>query len=203
MDLKRRWDGLWRRLGADASADEFRKLARFYTKRHRHYHNLAHVRKCLEHFDAISAFCERPDAVEAAIWFHDVIYRPYWKGNEAASAEWAARSLEGGRLGDGFIQEVRQLILATAHAGPPDGPDQEWIVDIDLAILGAEPDAYHLYASQIRREYRLIPHPTWRKLRRRVLAGFLRRRSIYATPLFRERFEERARRNLYDEKARL
>ncbi|MCB0087254.1 MAG: hypothetical protein KDE54_05020, partial [Caldilineaceae bacterium] len=94
------------------------------------------------------------------------------------------------------IGRVKEHILATRHATPPQGQDQALLVDIDLAILGAESERFEEYEAQIRAEYSDVPSPLFRRKRRQILEGFLARSSIYATPELRQRFEERARQNI-------
>jgi predicted metal-dependent HD superfamily phosphohydrolase len=55
----------------------------------------------------------------------------------------------------------------------------------------------------VRREYGWVPDALWTAGRRQVLAGFLARPTIYATPQFRASHEAAARRNLAEAIARL
>jgi predicted metal-dependent HD superfamily phosphohydrolase len=91
---------------------------------------------------------------------------------------------------------VAALVLATRHASVPSVPDEQLICDIDLSILGREPGIFDAFEQQIRREYAWVPEPTYRRERSAVLSGFLRRRSIYQTDQFRQRYEVLARANL-------
>lgn len=70
------------------------------------------------------------------------------------------------------------------------------LVDIDLAILGADPARFAEYDTQVREEYRWVPESVYRSKRREVLAGFLARPAIYGTGRFRDHLEGRARENL-------
>lgn len=91
---------------------------------------------------------------------------------------------------------VRALIMATCHDAVPDDDDARLLVDIDLAILGAEPTRFAEYDQQVPAEYRWVPGWLYRRKRKEVLAGFLARPAIYGTERFRERLEARARQNL-------
>src|SRR5262249_46323474 len=116
--------------------------------------------------------------------------------NELRSAHWAAEFLSDAGAGDDVCARVRDSIHATRHDVPVSDPDQRWVVDIDLGILGQSPDAFARYDAAIRREYAWVPWPQYVDGRIAVLSGFLRRSHIYQTPLFRERYEAQARRNV-------
>jgi predicted metal-dependent HD superfamily phosphohydrolase len=76
-------------------------------------------------------------------------------------------------------------------------------VDIDLSILGGPPDEFDAYERAIRHEYAHVPGEAFASGRARILRGFLARGWIYATELFRERYETAARENLRRSLARL
>ena len=72
----------------------------------------------------------------------------------------------------------------------------EWLVDIDLAILGAKPQRFDEYDAQVRQEYRWVPALLYHFRRKAVLRGFLDRQPLYATAALRDRLEDQARANL-------
>lgn len=78
----------------------------------------------------------------------------------------------------------------------PVSADAQLLVDIDLAILGADPERFDEYEVQIRQEYAWVPGPLFRRKRREILMDFLARPKIYGTAWFQERFEASARDNL-------
>ena len=86
--------------------------------------------------------------------------------------------------------------MATRHAALPTGSDQQLLVDIDLAILGADAARFAEYERQIRAEYAFVPEATSQARRRAVLAAFLDRERIYSTPRLHDELEPRARANL-------
>ena len=57
-------------------------LSRHYAEPHRHYHTLTHIFRCLRQLDAAKSLIEAPDAVEIAVWFHDVVHDPEACDNE-------------------------------------------------------------------------------------------------------------------------
>jgi len=87
--------------------------------------------------------------------------------------------------------------MATRHAtAAPASADEALLVDIDLAILGADAARFAQYQAQIRREYAHVAEPEFRDGRSAVLAGLLARDPIYRTPRLRDELEARARTNL-------
>jgi len=192
----RRWNDLWRRV-ADSDPDpEYSRLAAAYSESHRAYHNLNHVAECLSWLDRCRDLALEPDSIELAIWFHDLVHRPFFSQNERRSAEWARRSLTRGGASEQLSDRVVSIILATAHSHVPQARDEQLMVDIDLAILGADPRRYTQYERAIRHEYRLVPATLYRTRRARLLSSFLNRTTVYRTPWFQERLEDQARRNL-------
>jgi predicted metal-dependent HD superfamily phosphohydrolase len=194
---QQRWVELWSRLGAQGSgALIFAQLAAGYAEPGRAYHTAEHIRDCLAELDLSRDLAQYPDEVEAALWFHDAVYRPGASDNEDQSAELARTALSMGAVPHEVADRTAALVLATRHAGVPNSPDEQLICDIDLSILGREPGIFDAFERQIRREYAWVPEPMYRRERSAVLSGFLRRRSIYQTDQFRHRYEALARANL-------
>jgi predicted metal-dependent HD superfamily phosphohydrolase len=137
--------------------------------------------------------------VELAIWFHDAVYDPRAKDNEARSAFLAAERL--GPLGVPVVTVVRVmgLIRSTEHlatAKTPTDRDTAVILDADLAILGAAEDRYRRYAADIRKEYAFVPDEKYREGRAAVLQTFQSRPRIFHTQQLFEERDARARDNL-------
>lgn len=187
----------------EALIDEALKneLAGLYRAEDRHYHNLAHIEAMLGLASDFRSLVHDPEAVEAAIWFHDAVYDSRAKDNEAKSAALAERKLFG-RTDAERLARIAAMINATAiHQLPPfenekAASDAALFLDMDLAILGAEPGAFDAYEGAVRREYAWVEEPMWRAGRAAVLKSFLTRPQIFHTPEFRQRFEPRARQNL-------
>ena len=72
-------------------------------------------------------------------------------------------------------------------------------LDMDLSILGAPDAVYREYSKAIKSEYAWVPEFMYRRERRRILAGFLARATVYLTEVMRNRFEMQARINLDQE----
>jgi predicted metal-dependent HD superfamily phosphohydrolase len=197
-NLHSRWDALFRGMGTpQARHHEFEQLVRHYREPHRGYHNLDHISDCLRQFDTVRHLVSgEVDAVEAAIWFHDVIYDPRGKDNEGESALCADAALA--RLGADapFRMEVDRLILLTRHNEPPADVAGQLIVDIDLASLGASADVFDQNGANIRREFAHVDDATYRASRAAILRKFDARPRIYLTDAFFARYEQAARDNL-------
>ena len=192
------WHRMWMALGAPSMhGGLFNQLVRAYGEPQRHYHTLQHLRECLAHWEAASSLARHPEQVELALWFHDAVYDPRRQDNEARSAEWASASMLAAGCAPELAQRVAALVLATAgHEAAAGDADAQLLLDIDLAILGAAPARFAEYERQIRAEYLHVLEPDFRAGRARVLAGFLARPRIYATPPFHDALELRARENL-------
>ncbi|TKT75500.1 hypothetical protein XW59_019500 [Aquamicrobium sp. LC103] len=172
-----------------------------YRAPERHYHGTAHVEALLalarERRDELSD----AGAVEAAIWFHDAIYDSRRNDNEARSAEFARQRLrdtcEAARL-----ERIALMIEATATHEVPDlsdasaRSDAAFFLDMDLAILGASPEAFRAYEEATRKEYAWVGEDDWIAGRSAVLRRFAGREHIYFTEPFRLRCERQARENI-------
>jgi predicted metal-dependent HD superfamily phosphohydrolase len=168
-----------------------------YGEPHRAYHTARHVGACLELLadPAVAALATNVPEVEAAIWFHDAVYDTHASDNEERSATMAAKILGAARVAPEAIARVADHIRATHHHSATT-PDAALVVDVDLSILGADAETFARFEDEIRREYAWVPAEQFTAGRAAVLRGFAEREHIYATPLFRDRLEARARENL-------
>ncbi len=171
-------------------------LVAAYSEKHRRYHNLDHIDECLNHLDCVSDLPDCPDEIEMALWFHDAVYVPHRSDNEFKSAVWAEKFLVANGAPAAAIKRVYDLIMATLHSSDAETRDQSFIVDIDLAILGTDPDRYRRFETGVREEYKWVPWMIYRRKRADILAGFLERPRIYQNGCFQDRFESQARANL-------
>ncbi|MCL2465939.1 MAG: hypothetical protein FWF21_01575 [Micrococcales bacterium] len=130
-----------------------------------------------------------------ALCYHDVVYDPERKDNEARSADLArARLTEIGFPAE-RTDKVVAMILATATHPQTDDPDTAALLDTDLAILGADPDVYRDYADKIRREYQMFSDAEYRAGRSAVLRHLLASPRLFRTTTYRP-LETQARENL-------
>jgi predicted metal-dependent HD superfamily phosphohydrolase len=191
------WRAAWRDLHLPAPGDDVLDalLAR-WAEPHRKYHTLQHLHECLALFERHRGLAQQPGEVALALWFHDAVYDTARHDNEAVSADWARQVLRHAGAALDVAERVHALILDTRHSEVPATPDARLLVDIDLAILGADPARFEEYERQVRAEYDFVTEPRFRQKRAEILQGFLDRPAIFATPRFVDRFEAGARANL-------
>lgn len=189
----------------DHMEDAFSNLIEKYSEPHRRYHTLQHLLESFFLLDTVGKGLSTP-RVELALFYHDLVYDvpAYTTGsNEEMSAAWMAYDLMTLDIQIEDIHAIDRMIRLTRKHEGPETDEEKLLLDVDLAILGAEPDRYEQAAEQIRQEYAIATDDQWRIGRFKVLQGFLHRDRIYATDAFRERFEERARRNVMAELQKL
>jgi predicted metal-dependent HD superfamily phosphohydrolase len=193
-----RFAAMWSALGATGPhEDTFARVTAAYAEPHRAYHDATHIGACLLLLDdaEVHALAGRPEEVEAALWFHDVVYDTHAKDNEERSADLAVLALRSaGATGDVAARVGAHVIATRDHATASE--DGRLVVDIDLSILGADPATFERFDAAIRREYDWVDERAYVAGRAAVLRRFLERPSIFATELFRARFETNARRNI-------
>ena len=193
---RERWDALWRSAGVQPPTGWYERLTAAYAEAQRHYHTQQHIAECLAEFDQARHLATEPIAVELALWFHDAVYNPRASDNEEQSAALARRCLSEAGIRSKLSEAVSKLIMATKHNSSPGDADAALIVDVDLSILGQPEARFAQYEEQIRREYAWVPKPIFKSKRAEILRRFLAREHIYATELFRGKYEPQARRNL-------
>ena len=171
-------------------------LAR-WSETHRKHHTVAHLHEML---DAIGLLAEAGiefdrEAVELAAWFHDAIYEIGRDDNEDRSAELARELLASSPI----REEVARLVMVTkTHNVDNDDVNGAVLSDADLSVLGSEPLRYRTYAAAVREEYADVPDEVFKPVRAQVLSSLLDGR-LFHTAAGRERWEERARRNIAEE----
>lgn len=128
--------------------DLFHRLIIHYQQPHRHYHNLTHLSECFVWFDEIKDNLYRPDLVAIALFYHDMIYNPKSSTNEQDSSDMMKGELQD-ILSEQELSIINELILATKHHINPltneYKHDLDYLLDIDLAILGSSPDRFAEY----------------------------------------------------------
>ena len=191
-----RWSVLCLRLGMSADGDVYNELIAAHAQPHRAYHTLEHIAACLRHLDIVEHSLKNPEEVEMALWFHDAVYAPFSDTNEEDSAEWAADWLQDRGAAKEVVFRIADHILDTKSHDTPKSLDGQYMLDIDLSILGTEASVYDEFEVNIRREYKRVPAFIYKKKRKAILEGFMSRDQIYTTRYFQERLETQARFNL-------
>lgn len=197
IDLASSWVRAWQGVGAEGEGASVQQaLLDRYAEAHRSYHTLQHLAECLATFEAVRHLAVQPAEVELALWFHDAVYDVTRSDNEERSAQWAWAELAAANTPAATADRIAALVLATRHTEAPATADAQLLVDIDLAILGADEPRFAEFERQVRDEYAFVPDAVFRSRRRAILQAFLQRPRIYGTDHFRAAREEMARRNL-------
>lgn len=175
---------------ADLSSGATAELRRRHGEPHRAYHDAAHVGLLwLRHLLHGGDPGDRDMAL--AILFHDAVYEPLARDNEARSAALLAA------LVPGDTAWAQAAILATAdHVGYA-GTDCRVLrlLDLDLSPLAERPPIFARNTAFLRREYAAAGEAEWRTGRGRVLERFAGAPAIFRTRLGQV-YEAPARENL-------
>src|SRR5690606_21190834 len=97
------------------------------------------------------------------------------------------------------IEKIYNQILATKTHKESDNLDDNYLLDLDLSILGKNWNEYEAYIKQIRNEYSIYPNFLYNPGRKKVLEHFLTFDRIYKTDYFRILYENQARENISKE----
>ena len=143
-----------------------------------------------------------PAALELAIWYHDAVYDPAARDNEARSAA-LLRDEMAGLADPALIAAAAGLVEMTAgHALAPElegvaRADAAAFLDLDLAVLGAGPLEYAAYEAGIAAEFVPVHGAgAYRVGRAAFLRGLLARPRLFLTERAHAALDAAARRNL-------
>ncbi|MFK7796744.1 MAG: hypothetical protein AB8E82_04765 [Aureispira sp.] len=189
--------GQYYQLEARTIEEQQSLLFKCHEEPHRYYHNLSHLYNLLSLVEHFKGHIQQPRLLELVIWYHDSVYDPASKKNEAASAQLAVQVWQS-YLDEATLQQLETYILSTTkHFPQTKEEDERLFLDLDLSILAAEPMIYQAYSKAIEQEYTTIyPLELYQKGRQQVLKAFLERPNIYYSTLFAEHYEAAARANL-------
>ena len=197
---KQRFIDLWSKCqsaggaGGDAH-DVYAEVLAYYSDPGRHYHTPKHIEHCLRQFDLASNEMDEPDAVEMAIWFHDLVFDITADDNELRSARRFVE-LAGESMDSQFKTKVYDLILATAPPRQPKTKDEEFMLDIDLSSFGLPWEEFVRDSTAVRQESAQLSDEQFFPGQRAFLESLVSREHFYFTDFFRSRIEETARNNI-------
>ena len=203
-----RWMEITDALQASPAAREavLAEILKAYQCSGRHYHGPSHIGDLLRLTAEYAPFLVDRDAIDLAVFFHDVVYSATRSDNEEASARRAKKGMALLGFPVATVEKVARYVIATKHGSgtpvPIDG-DLAYFLDFDLSILGATRDAYAAYAAAIRKEYAIYPNMIFRAGRAKVLRSILEQPQIYRTEHGLTRWEAPARNNMKWELERL
>ena len=182
------------------AAEWFDRLAAGYQSADRHYHNLSHISQMLSWINATWQDTRENQLIAMwATFFHDAVYDSRQKDNEERSAAMSLEAAGELQIPPQIAKPAADWILRTKSHDAGGSTACAHFLDCDLAILGAPEDFYRAYSDAIRKEYAWVPDDAYRSGRSEVLAGFLKRRGIYATDCMAKELEAPARKNLQNE----
>lgn len=192
-DLHRSWQTLLP--GHERLRDDL--LAR-WSAPSRHYHDVRHLAVVVASLRQLG--CD-DRIVHLAAWFHDAVYDGVAGQDEESSARLARQSLDDVLSASEVAEVVRLVELTATHV--PDAGDVPGasLCDADLAVLGANPGRYDVYARDVRLDYGHLEEEAFRLGRTAVLRDLLERPELFHTERGRELWQEQARRNLTRELA--
>jgi len=176
-------------------------LVAAWSQSHRHYHGLRHLQESLNLLKRWGRNEPAQHEIGVALWFHDAVYDPARQDNEERSARWATRALRHLGVDDDVRRRIAKLIRATAHLSPSPSaqvatvPGMALLLDIDLAILGADRARFEEYERHLRLEYAHVTDADFAQARGAFLRSLLAA-PIYRTDIARAELESRARENL-------
>lgn len=192
-----KWIEFCKTMNVNSPSEYFEEIRKHYLIPKRHYHTFeGHIGQGLEDFKDVKDICENPNLVYFSWLIHDIIYDLRRSDNEEESASLAYALAIKMNLGYKFASSVSNLILITKHTKKPETIDEKLLIDIDLSIFGQEEKIFDEYEKSIRKEYSWVPEKTYKTERAKMLRMFLNRNPLYQTPEIREKYEEKARKNL-------
>jgi predicted metal-dependent HD superfamily phosphohydrolase len=181
---------------ADDSQAVYQQLINAYNEPHRVYHNLEHIKSCLTIFDQVSELLVNPDAVELAIWFHDVIYIIGDKKNEQLSAD-LFMTLTNGLFDNVFRDSVYQHIMATCHdCSEITNADTKLMVDIDLSSFGLPWDDFLIDSKKVRDEMPHLSDVDYNQKQKLFQLSLLDQPCFFNSDYFLKYYEAQAHKNL-------
>lgn len=198
-DYPTRFNALWTRCCAGASTVEggeiFNRLRAAYDEPQRRYHTFAHIAQCLSQFDRAAGGMAVPDAVEMAIWFHDVVYVPGAPDNERRSAD-LFRQWAGGGFPPALIDDIDRLVMATTHLSPPVVVDECWVADVDLSSFGLPWPEFTDDSRNVRAERGDLTDAAFYPAQSRFLHSLSGRVRVFQSEFFHGLLEATARANI-------
>lgn len=195
-----RFQSLWQRCLLDGSADNsatiHQRLLDGYNEPQRHYHTMAHIEHCMAMFDQCKSQAENPDALELAVWFHDVIFAPGQHDNEALSAELYLQLSDGVHATD-LRELVARLIMATLHDGSSlEDSDAVYMVDIDLSSFGLSWEIFLQDSDDLRAESAALSDAEYYRNKAAFQSRLRARERFFLSDFFYQRLELQAHENI-------
>lgn len=183
--LKERFLNIFKRFDNSSEIEAFfNEVKKHYEAPSRHHHNLNHILEILRYIDERKDLINNWEAVQLAIFLHDVIYdvenTEPWK-NERDSIGFSKQWLYNLWVENDIIHRVSLHIWDTISHTPSVElwSDWEYFLDWDLSVLWASQERYDKYKSAIKAEYSWVPDEIYSTQRAKVMSWFLDREKIF------------------------
>ncbi len=187
----------WRALGTIKNMSmQNSAVIRMHGQKWRRYHGYLYLRECFTELDLMSVTAVSAAKITLAICYRNAVNIPRRPHNEECSAFLFARHAEYSEIDESLVLDIFRYIIA-ARTGSIDrakDADGALFCDIDLAILGSQPDKFAMYERCVAAEERItgIDPANRMEFYRQLVSP----QAIYLTQAFAERYETTARANL-------
>lgn len=193
---------LWNRCLLDSTNDQssaiHQHLIDSYSEPQRYYHTLDHIEYCLSLFDEISSDAHNPDAIELAIWYHDVVYTPGAVDNEQLSAD-QFMATSHGVFDDALRDTIYRHIMATVHNGSEvKDTDTQYMLDIDLSSFGRPWPEFIHDSDNLRLEMKDQPDEVFYQKQAAFQDKLFGQPRFFKSDYFYHKYEIQARQNRSD-----
>ncbi|MFP4523508.1 MAG: hypothetical protein ACLFNM_03105 [Candidatus Woesearchaeota archaeon] len=201
IDVEKKWIDLCQRLGVskEIALQTFQQIIDTYSFPLRAYHSLqGHIASGLLVLEEIRllGIAKNFNALQFAWFCHDAIYDPQSKDNERRSAEFAAELISDMGLSPLFSKAVKDLIIVTHRPIIPENKDECLIIDLDHLNFGWEHSLFSQQTKNIRQELSFLSDDDFSLNTEKLFTKMLKKNSIFLTPYFKERYEQKAQSNL-------
>lgn len=170
-----------------------------YSEPKRHYHTIDHLEAMITDLKEVKDKISDWDTTLFVVFYHDIIYKASSNTNEADSAKLAKKRLTEISYPVDKIEKCVAMILASKQHELSQDNDTNYLIDVDLAVLGENSEVYQKYTEQIREEYSIYPDFMYANGRKKTLQHFLQMEAIYKTEYFSKKYEKQARVNIKNE----
>lgn len=175
-----------------------------YGQNHRAYHNERHLQDIFYMAQDLNLMLSENQKL--AILYHDIVYIPGNPTNEELSVMLMKTHIAQHPVAfkaawpNVDVKKVSQIILDTkSHKATID--ESRVVLDLDMAIMAANPERYAEYVEEIKREFAQFAGPQFNAGRKQFLESLLAQEEIFITDPFWRELENNARNNIERELA--
>lgn len=182
-------------IGCAKPSEAYSALRKFYSGDDRHHHNLAHI---VDGLNKLSEFYAEIKDFRAFVFgwlFHDAVYDARSSTNEEDSVKAMRQFGKDFEIDQVLIECAEPFILVTKHGHKqPETSDQQWLVDLDMSILGESLPVFTLYEQNVRREFVHLSDKEWDQGRGAFLHNLPS--PLFHTDYFKRHYGNQVERNI-------